>query len=78
MSADFTDPLQRSINEAIGSALRGNSEMATKWLALVEVMDGDGERALYMTTSDGMKAWDSLGLLMFGVQHEQSQVGESE
>jgi hypothetical protein len=76
MSADFTEQLQGAIDHAIADGLRGNSEMATKWLALVEVMDGEGERALYMATSEGMKSWESLGLLMFGVQHEQSQAGE--
>jgi hypothetical protein len=73
MTDDFTEPLQAAIESAIADGLRGNSEMATKWLALVEVMDDEGTRAIYMTSSTGLKPWDSLGMLTFGIQAEQAQ-----
>jgi hypothetical protein len=60
--------VEREIGEAISAVLaRHDKSMVIKWVALVEAMDGDGERALWTLTSDDLKAWDTVGLLQHGL-----------
>lgn len=66
------DEIRDSVGNALSQALVGQSEMVNRWVALVEVMDSDGERAVYVMAPEGAKSWDTLGLLMFGVQMEQA------
>lgn len=69
--AEFEE-IRDSVGNALSQALAGESEMVTRWIAIVEVMDADGERAAYCMAPAGAKPWDSLGLLTFGVQVEQA------
>jgi hypothetical protein len=70
--ADF-DTIRDSVGNALSAALVGESEMVTRWTAIVEVMDADGERACYLMAPEGAKAWDTLGLLTFATQVEQAR-----
>jgi hypothetical protein len=72
----------RSISESVGNALSealaGESEMVTRWVALIEVMDANGERAAYSLAPVGSKSWDRLGLLTFAVHLEQASAVTSD
>ena len=69
MSED-EDAVRYRLGEAISQALP--DAYVTRWVSLVEVIDPDGERALWCLTPDEMRAWDTLGLLTFAVQMEQA------
>ena len=70
--------MQDALSDAIGDAIDGavgehERGLVTKWIALVETVGPDGDRGLWTLTSDGINAWDSLGLLTFGLQLEQAR-----
>lgn len=69
--AEFEE-IRDSVGNALAEAVSGESEMVTRWVALVEVMDADGKRSLYSMTQHGAKPWDTLGLLTFAIQTEQA------
>lgn len=46
---------------AIADVLPG--ELTTRWVFLVETIDADGERGVWMQAPPGAKPWDTLGLL---------------
>lgn len=64
--SDLGPILEHAIGHAIDNAV-GEHEggLVTKWVALVESVNADGERGLWVMTSDGVTAWDSLGLLQY-------------
>ncbi|MEV7267075.1 hypothetical protein AB0N38_26285 [Micromonospora aurantiaca] len=67
--------IERDLADAIATVLaKHEKSMVTKWVALVESMDADGERGLWTFTSDGVMAWDTVGLLQHGlhIQHAQT------
>jgi hypothetical protein len=66
------EQIRDSVGNALSQALAAEAEMVTRWVAIVEVMDADGERAAYAMAPEGAKPWDSLGLLTFGIQIEQA------
>lgn len=68
-----------SIDEArvrLGAALADvlPDDLAIKWVALVEVMDSEGERCIVNLTSPDLTAWDSIGMLGYALQLEQAGV----
>lgn len=44
----------------------------TRWVIVAEVIDTEGERAVWMDTSDDATPWDTLGLLEYALQRERS------
>ena len=48
--------------------------VVTKWVALVESVDPDGERGLWTLTSDGIKSWETSGMLQFGLNLEAARI----
>lgn len=71
-SADVS-AIQRDLNDAIAQVLsRHEISMVTKWVALVEVIDGDGDRGLWALGSEGMTSWDTVGMLTYAVHMEQA------
>lgn len=45
--------------------------MVTRFLLVVEGIDSDGERAIYMRTHEGAAVWDVMGLAQFALSTEQ-------
>lgn len=64
--------IEARLNDAIGQIMREEGEMATRWIALVEVIDSDGERGLRTMTSEDLSAWDSKGLLTQALDVERA------
>jgi len=48
------------------------SLMTTKFVLVAEGMDENGERGIYTATHEGARAWDTIGLLQFGLMNEQA------
>ena len=59
--------LEPMIAEVLG---RHEVSMINKWLAVIETVNADGERGLWMLTPMGMTAWDSKGLLAHAMDIE--------
>lgn len=66
------DEIRDAVGDALSQVLSGETEMVTRWVAVIETVDADGKRAAYALAPEGAKPWDSLGLLTFGVQLEQA------
>jgi hypothetical protein len=58
---DTVTPMEESIDAAISDSV--SDEVVTRWVCLVESLDADGTRGLWTATSDGVMAWDTVGML---------------
>jgi hypothetical protein len=68
---DERDDIQQKMNDAISSAV-GSDDFVVKYVALVEVIDGDGDKAIWSVASEDITSWDVLGLLHYGITRENS------
>jgi hypothetical protein len=66
--------IEERVNAAIEATV-GELEhgIVTKWVAIVETVNPDGERGLWTMTSNGVKAWDTVGLLQHGMHLQMRQ-----
>jgi hypothetical protein len=48
---------------AISTVLGQAGAMVTRWVVLADVIEPDGERALWTLAPTDAKAWDTLGML---------------
>lgn len=70
------EAIEREIGKAIADVLaRHEGGFVTRWLAVVEVIDGDGDRGLWTTTSEDLTAWDTCGLLTHALHMQLRQTG---
>lgn len=65
------EELEQVIDRAISDALGSTGQMVTRWLAVVEVVDEDGDRGLWTFAAAGTKRWDTLGMLADAQLREQ-------
>lgn len=66
--------IERDLNDAIAGVLaRHERSVVLRWVALVETMDEGGSRGLWTLTSEGLKAWDTVGLLGHALHIQQAQ-----
>lgn len=69
------DQLRTELGHAIAAVLgRHEQSMTTKWLALVETIDDEGQRGLWTFGSEGIRAWDSIGLLAYAYEVEKADI----
>ena len=64
--------MEVAITDAISGAMGAEGQFVTKWVALVEVANPEGEREMWSFTSEGMKPWDSLGMMTHAIHMEQA------
>ena len=63
--------VEQELADAIADVLaRHDRSLTTKFVALVEVIDGDGERGLWTFTHEGATAWDTKGMLLHALDME--------
>jgi hypothetical protein len=64
------------VQHALASALHthGQGALLTKFLAVVETIESDGTRALWLLPSPGMMQWDSIGLIEYARRVEMRRV----
>jgi len=58
------DELDRVIS---GTVSKIEGSIVNKWIAIVEILDQDGDIALWTFVSDSTKAWDTMGMLEYGL-----------
>lgn len=61
------------MGNAIAQVMFENDEMVTRWISIVEIVDANGTKMLWTLAPQEMRSWDSLGLLSFAIQLEQSR-----
>jgi hypothetical protein len=68
------DEIHAAAEEAIGVFLArlGNDFSTSRFVILAECIDEDGRRPVWSATGRDQQAWETLGLLMQGVQREQA------
>lgn len=64
--------MQTRVADALSQAV-GQEELVTKWVVLVESMSEDGTRGLWAVAQEGMKGYEVLGFLHYGMQIEQAR-----
>lgn len=59
------DPVQLSteVGNRLCDVLAPEGELVTRWVAVAEVIDPNGDRCLRMFIPEGATAWDNLGML---------------
>lgn len=68
-------PLEEDLNHAIAEVIQRheNGALVTRWVALIETIDHDGQAGLWTTTSDGLKAWDTVGMVGHALDLQRAQ-----
>jgi hypothetical protein len=68
------DEFNRAVGDAVTAAVNQLEHgVVTRWVAVIESIDPDGARGVWLAGSEDLKPWDTLGLLHFGILEEQSQ-----
>lgn len=70
---DDKKPVRERLIEAISSILQEEGEFTTKFVCLIESIGDDGACGLWALGSDSINSWDALGMLQWGIQHEQTE-----
>jgi hypothetical protein len=74
------EPTYEQIREAAEAAVglflsKLGSDLSTgKFVLMVEVLSDDGTRPVWTATGENQQAWDTLGLLQYGIQREQAAI----
>lgn len=65
-SDDHKKSVADKMNDAIHQFFAENEDsMVVKWMVQAEVIDNDGEEALWTIESTNMSIWDQLGMLEY-------------
>lgn len=67
--------MEDDLNNAISSVMARHEQggLVTKWVALIETVADDGVFGLWTATSDGLKAWDTVGMLGHGLDLQRAK-----
>lgn len=68
-------PLEEDLNHAIAEVIQRHETgaLVTRWVALIETIGHDGQAGLWTTTSSGLKAWDTVGMLGHALDLQRAQ-----
>jgi hypothetical protein len=71
--SDEARDLSDVVQGALADALHGNDgAVLVKYVTICEVIDPSGERALWLLATDGMKPWESIGMLEYAHDIERA------
>lgn len=68
------DPVQLSaeLGDKLCTILAPEGEVVTKWIAVAEVIESHGGRALRTFVPDESQAWDNLGMLTAALESSKA------
>lgn len=68
-------PMEEDLNHAIADVIRRHEDggLVTRWVCLIETIDSQGTAGLWTATSDGLKAWDTVGMLGHALDLQRAQ-----
>lgn len=70
---DKGEQIEQALGSAIAEVMNNlGGGFVVKWISLIEIINDDGHRGLWTTTSDGLTAWDTCGLLTHALHMQQS------
>lgn len=72
---DMRDALNTAIADVIQHQEHG---FVTKWIALVESVDEDGVRGLWMCGHEDLKRWDSIGMLHYALTLDSARAARDD
>jgi hypothetical protein len=66
---------QAALQDDMQTALQGviakrEISLVTKWVVLIEIVDGNGDRALWTAASKDIMSWETKGLLQHALDVE--------
>jgi hypothetical protein len=61
---------EQKFEAAISDALAGT--LVTRWVVVTELIEQDGERAIYVSSSDDSRTWDIIGMLDYALTRERA------
>ena len=65
---------RQAVSDAITQAIHGDGDMVTKWVAIIEGFNADGERYIWRMSDDESTPWDRIGLLQFALIRAQADI----
>lgn len=68
--SDIEDDLAAALAEVTAKHERS---MVTRWVVVVETIDAEGERGVWMVADLQAKAWDTVGLLGHALNVQRAQ-----
>lgn len=69
------EAIERYVGDAINAAVSEHEHgMVTRWVAVLEIIDGEGERAILTLASEDLRQWDSIGMLDFALSNERAGI----
>lgn len=57
------EALRDRLDSGLADAFRDTGDMVNRWVLVTEVVDSNGERALWLNANKDCKTWDILGML---------------
>lgn len=66
--------MRTRIGDGLSAACAESGQMVTRWIAMIEVIDADGERSLWSLSDEDSRPWDALGLLSYGISLEHAAI----
>lgn len=66
--ADTAQSIENAISDSLGTML------VTRWVAVIETLEEDGTRGIWVPGSDGLQAWDTIGLLDYALTRDRANV----
>lgn len=68
-------PMEEDLAHAIAEVIQKHEAggLVTRWVCLIETIGTEGTAGLWTATSDGLKAWDTVGMLGHALDLQRAQ-----
>lgn len=77
--AEASDEHAASVEEKMGHTIHeffavNEKAMVVKWMLQAEIIDNDGEQAMWTLESPGMALWDMMGVMLYMQTHLSQKI----
>lgn len=70
---DPIDDFEADLHEAIDGLVKKYGDMmAVKWTTIIEYLDEDAEKGIWLANAPGASPWDVLGLLRYSLVRQEA------
>lgn len=66
--------VREAIRQAVEGTLQQYGGFATTWVCLISSVEQDGSKSVWLLADKNMRAWESMGLLEYGLASERAEV----
>ena len=67
-------PVRDQVLQAIEASLQKFGGFALNWSCIVEAVDADGKKSIWLLANEDARAWDVMGLLQYALTMEQAHL----